>query len=296
MADLRETGIDWTGIEAAIATATGEVFHVKETRRIGGGCINFALKISDGSRSLFLKLNTLDRAFMFAAEAEGLQQMASTHTVRVPHPITHGQTAKHSFLVLEWIDWGRPCAASERALGIQLARLHQSTQNSFGWVMDNTIGSTPQPNPLLQDGIEFLRDHRLGHQIHLARRKGARLPLSESLLERLPEYFESYTPVPSLLHGDLWSGNQSTDSEGQPVIYDPACYFGDREAEFGIIHMFGGFSRAFFKGYQDTWPLHETHERRQDLHLLYHQLNHWNLFGGGYLQEAESTLQRLLKK
>lgn len=290
------TTMDWSPIENAIREVTGHAFQVREARPVGGGCINQSLQLRDGDQRYFIKLNAPELEGMFQAEAEGLREIANTGTVRVPIPITQGRTNHHSFLVLECLTWGRPNRSTSRKLGQQLAEMHRILQPSFGWVMDNTIGSTPQPNPVTGDGLEFLREHRLEHQFRLARQNGAKLPNAEALLERLPVFFEGYQPVPSLLHGDLWSGNQATDEFGEPVIFDPACYHGDREAEFGIIHMFGGFDRDFFEGYQSVWPLDPGHWERRDLHLLYHQLNHFNLFGGGYLAEAESSLNRLLKK
>ena len=184
-----------------------------------------------------------------------------------------------------------------RELGRRLARLHRVTGSRFGWDRDNTIGATPQVNTPGSDWIAFWREHRLGFQLGLAARNGHGGRLQQrggQLMEKLPEFFRDCTPAPSLLHGDLWGGNAGFDASGDPVIYDPAVYYGDRETDIAMTELFGGFSADFYSGYNAEFPLDAGYAHRKDLYNLYHVLNHLNLFGGGYGAQAERMIDRLL--
>jgi fructosamine-3-kinase len=214
---------------------------------------------------------------MFEAEFTGLQELEKTQSVRVPVPVSYGKTAGHSFLVLEYLEFGGSTQASERLLGRQLALMHQQQQPYFGWHRDNTIGSTLQLNTPSHDWLTFWRGQRLGFQLKLAASKGYGGDLQnkgERLCSDMPALFERYKPQPSLLHGDLWSGNAAVDKQGYPVIFDPACYYGDREADLAMTELFGGFSRDFYAAYQAVWPLDEGYGIRKSFYNLYHILNH----------------------
>ncbi len=232
---------------------------------------------------------------MFAAEHAGLRQMADTRTVRVPQPVAHGVAGPLAFLALEYLQLaGR---GNARVLGEQLAAQHCASATQFGFAFDNTIGSTPQPNDWMNEWIGFWRERRLGFQLQLARRNGyggKLLELGERLQEALPSFFAGYTPQPSLLHGDLWGGNHSYLADGTPVIYDPAPYYGDREADIAMTELFGGFDPGFYDAYRASWPLDAGYGTRKTLYNLYHILNHANLFGGGYARQAEGMMQRML--
>jgi fructosamine-3-kinase len=168
-------------------------------------------------------------------------------------------------------------------------------QTRFGWRRDNTIGDTPQPNPASDNWVAFLREHRLGFQCRLAKRNGLRLDGADELLGQLDGFFTEYKPRPSLLHGDLWSGNMAYGPSGEPVVFDPATYCGDREVEFGLAEMFGGFGDDFWSAYEAEWPLDPGYSTRKLLYRLYHTLNHFNIFGGGYGSAAEGIIGRLLR-
>jgi protein-ribulosamine 3-kinase len=289
--------VDWSNITQQITAATRQDFTARAVQSIAGGDINAAFRLQDGQVGYFVKLNRPELEHMFAAEFIGLQELANTGTLRVPKPIIYGQSNTHSFLVLEWLDLGRSGVSSERLLGQQLAHLHQQPQSSFGWHCDNTIGSTLQPNHQNHDWIKFWREQRLGFQLQLAAKNGygGRLQSSgERLCSELSTLFTGYTPTPSLLHGDLWSGNVASDTKGNPVIFDPACYYGDREADIAMTELFGGFSSNFYAAYHDVWALDKGYQVRKQLYNLYHILNHLNLFGSGYLRQAENTVARLL--
>jgi fructosamine-3-kinase len=284
-------------IAQQIQSSTGEPFELLSTQSLSGGDINSAYRFQGRQRSYFVKLNHPHLLPMFTAELAGLQALAATKTLRVPLPITCGASSEHAFIVLEIIEWGANSPTASRLLGQQLARLHQQPQTYFGWQLDNTIGTTPQPNPHHTDWLVFWREQRLGHQLRLAKSNGygGRLQsLGEQLCDQLGAFFTDYKPIPSLLHGDLWGGNTAVDQHGQPVIFDPACYYGDRETDLAMTELFGGFDRHFYAAYQATWPLDQGFTTRKILYNLYHILNHLNLFGGGYARQAETMLEKLL--
>jgi fructosamine-3-kinase len=283
-------------ISAAIAAATQRPFALRSFTPVGGGDINASYRIesTDGT-CYFVKLNSAQRLAMFAAEAAGLQAIADTGAIRIPQVIAHGKAEQQNFLVLEHLPLdGR---SNSKLLGAQLAALHKNTSAQFGFVQDNFIGSTPQPNSWCDDWVTFWREHRLGFQLQLAKENGysGKLQtLGQNLLDALPPFFANYTPQPSLLHGDLWSGNHGFLADGTPVIFDPATYYGDRECDLAMTELFGGYGADFYAAYRKTWPLDAGYEMRRDLYNLYHILNHANLFGGGYAQQAEAMMQRLL--
>lgn len=291
-----KVNMNWQIISEQIEAATGQAFKIVSSHAVDGGDINAAFRLKGHDRTYFVKLNRADLAAMFEAELEGLKELASTQALRVPDAITTGSTADSAFLVLENIEFGASGKASERLLGQQLARLHAVKQPYFGWRRDNTIGSTHQPNGHYNDWLRFWREQRLGFQLKLAAENGygGRLQAAgERLLGDLDAFFVDYAPTPSLLHGDLWAGNAAVDQQGLPVIFDPACYYGDREADLAMTELFGGFGRDFYAAYRDAWPLGEGYAVRKTLYNLYHILNHLNLFGGGYLRQAENMIALL---
>ncbi len=284
-------------IARAISQATGEAFMPNVRQGVGGGCINNSEVLEGGGRRYFVKSNEAERLDMFEAEAAGLVEIAASNSVRVPRPICTGRHGGQSFLVLEYLEIGGGGGKTDAQLGRQLAAMHHATRTCFGWQRDNTIGSTPQINSEETDWIVFYREHRLRYQLKLAAENGYRGSLQtqgEQLLERLPMFFSAYTPPPSLLHGDLWGGNHAAITDGAPVIFDPAVYYGDREADLAMTELFGGFGAGFYSAYRAAWPLDPGYRVRKDLYNLYHVLNHLNLFGGGYRGQAEPLIGRLL--
>ncbi|MEO0852036.1 MAG: fructosamine kinase family protein, partial [Cyanobacteria bacterium J06648_11] len=238
----------WSALAGEISTATGEPFEVTRQRSVGGGSINAAYRV-DGrvagrDRVYFVKLGNLAAFEMYAAEAEGLQAMHHTQTMRVPTPICWGTFDSTAYVVMDFIELSRGGVGSAEKLGQQLAAMHRHASDRFGWHRNNTIGSTPQRNEPSQNWVEFYRDRRLDFQLRLARRNGysgSWMQDAEKLGDRLHVFFTSYQPEASLLHGDLWSGNYGFDESGQPVIFDPATYYGDREADIAMTELFGGF-------------------------------------------------------
>ena len=284
-------------LAAALADATGRHVADRPGHAVGGGSINECVQWLTSERPLFVKLADADRLEMFEAEAEGLHELQRAAAVRVPCVLGLGSAAGRAFLALEWIDFGRSTPRTEAMLGEQLAALHRVTAAQFGWHRDNTIGATPQRNDWTAAWPEFFARHRLGCQLDLAERNGHGgrwLERGRALCERLDAFFEGYRPQPSLLHGDLWGGNWATDAGGAPVLFDPAAYYGDREADLAMTYLFGGFGRAFYDAYHAAWPLDPGAGVRRDLYNLYHVLNHLNLFGGGYRAQAGALIERLL--
>lgn len=283
-------------LEQSLSTALGAAIDARP-QAVGGGSINEAVRYRTSRGPVFVKRGPAAALAMFEAEAAGLTALDEAKAVRVPQVLAVGEADGAAFLALEWIEFGAATRTSEAMLGEQLALQHRATAAAFGWDRDNTIGSTPQCNTWCKDWIEFFRERRLGFQLDLASRNGASARVIERgrlLCDSLVAFFPSYRPAPSLLHGDLWGGNWAVDAAGHPVIFDPAVYFGDREADIAMTKLFGGFGPGFYSAYRAAWPLDEAFETRGVLYNLYHVLNHYNLFGGGYLARAQSMIDRLL--
>lgn len=263
---------------------------------VGGGDIASAWRLETAAGAVFLKTLPAAEADLLTSECAGLEALAFAKAIRVPEVRAQGATASDAWLALEWLDLEPLGSRAAAKLGEAFAALHRVHDDHHGWHRDNYIGRTPQPNPPVEDWPAFFRTHRLQHQLELARARGFEGTLiSEGykLCERLPALFESYRPEPSLLHGDLWAGNAG-EVHGEPVVFDPAVYYGDRESDIAMTRLFGGYPRGFYSEYRRAWPLDDGYERREDLYQLYHILNHLNLFGGAYLGQAQRLIARLL--
>jgi protein-ribulosamine 3-kinase len=285
-------------LSSVIRGETQRTFEVCGATSVHGGSINesFRLEGTNGE-CYFLKLNEARHHPIFVAEVAGLRAIGATNTLRVPQPIAHGVVGEQSYLVLEYLELAPQGDA--KLLGEQLAELHRCKAKAYGFVQDNFIGTTPQPNTWDSNWIDFWRKQRLGFQLQLAATKGGdteMLSLGEKLMDALPAFFDGYTPQPSLLHGDLWSGNHAFTELGAPTIFDPAAYYGDRECDLAMTELFGGFPEKFYTAYRASWPLDEGYSSRRDLYNLYHILNHANLFGEQYAGRAKIMMQGLLAR
>jgi fructosamine-3-kinase len=258
--------------------------RIDSARSVSGGCIHDCYEARIGGARRFLKTNAAEYADAFAAEADGLRALRDAG-LRAPEPLACGVVGAHAYLLLEFLELtGRGDFA---ALGRMLAHAHRKPGPRFGWARDNYIGSTPQKNTWCDDWPQFWQEQRLRPQIELARRNGFDLKMPDSQM-----VLKNHKPRPALLHGDLWSGNAGFTKEG-PVVFDPAVYYGDREADVAMTGLFGGFPREFYEAYHETFPLEAGYEKRKHLYNLYHLLNHLNLFGGGYLGQVRSCLRLL---
>ncbi len=285
---------------------TGLELEITQAKSVAGGDINQAMMLVCHDKSRwFLKLNHKDKIDMFKAEAQGLTELGRAGAIKVPEPVCTGVTNTVSFLLLEYLDLSG--TANTKLFGEQLAHLHlfhnkniqdQSLQHrQFGWACNNTIGSTPQINKLEDDWVLFYKKHRLGFQLKLALENGAPpslLAKGNQLISNLDILFKNYQPVASILHGDLWSGNWGGDKNGNPIIYDPAVYFGDHEADLAMMELFGNPGEQFFAAYRSVFPIDPGYSVRKTLYNLYHILNHFNLFAGGYAMQAEQMIDQLL--
>jgi fructosamine-3-kinase len=262
---------------------------------VHGGDINQAFRLECGVHKYFVKVNRADLLSMFVAEKAGLDAIRHSQTIRVPEVFLIGHQDNYAYIVMEYIELGGRADAGLFATAV--AAMHCCFQDQFGFECDNTIGSTPQHNTFNIDWIDFWRQHRLGFQLELAQQNGLDAGLIDAgnrLAENLGKFFKTYHPRPSLLHGDLWSGNQGADLDGNPVIYDPACYYGDHEADLAMMELFGHPGEHFFASYAEHFPIDSGYAERRELYNLYHVLNHANLFGGGYAARAQCTIERLL--
>ncbi len=282
-------------LSAEISRALGRPFRAEAVREAGGGCIHRACVLEGGGERWFAKLNAADALPLFEAEQDGLAALAQADALRVPRPLCCGVLDGQAFLVLEYLDL-RPLTLREEAVacGRALAALHRHSGTHYGWRRDNFIGATPQINTEHDNWPRFFAAARLLPQLERAAAHSRALQKKgESLAEKLPAFFLDHRPQPSLLHGDLWHGNAAMCGE-MPAVFDPAVYFGDRETDLAMTELFGGFPETFHAAYREAWPLAEGYETRKTLYNLYHVLNHLNLFGSGYLRQAERMIDKLL--
>lgn len=252
------------------------------------------MRLSDGT-ALFLKTRGA-APDQFLREAEGLELLAEG-PLRVPRVVE--ASANPPFLLSEWIETGPRNRSHQETLGRGLAFVHQNLRSDrFGYQHDNFIGANPQPNGWYTDWCLFWRQQRLGFQRHLAQRLGRSDGQLNRLLERLLERLEQFLAEPAepacLLHGDLWGGNVLADASGEPVLIDPAFYYGRREADLAMTTLFDGFERRFYDAYEEVWPLAPGAPERLEIYKLYHLLNHLNLFGSSYYGACLAILKRFV--
>ena len=278
-------------------------FAAQAVRWSAGGASAWAQawRLDAGGTRHFVKAARGAYRTMVDAEADGLRALAATAAIRVPRVVTTGTQGDVAFLVLEWLDLEG--ALDHAALGRALAVLHRAPApcgpggERFGWPRDNWIGGTEQRNGWRDDWAAFFRDARLLPQLERAAQNGYGSALARDgarLAAALPALLRGHDPAPSLVHGDLWSGNVAGMRDGAPAIFDPAAYVGDREVDLAMTELFGGFAPAFHAAYREAWPPPDGYATRRTLYNLYHVLNHLNLFGESYLARAKRDVATLL--
>ena len=271
---------------------------IKSTSSVSGGCIADSRKLQlDSGKVYFLKQLRGSSSGVFDAEERGLKELRKSGTVNVPKVVCKGP----DFLLLQWIEAGYNRSSSRmEMLGRQFAELHRYRGNKFGFYEDNLLGDSPQSNkPSKEGGLSwavFYAENRLEFQTSLAVKKGYATPemrnLMENLIKKVPDLISGTEEEPSLLHGDLWSGNYLIDARGIPWLIDPAVYYGHREADLAMTSLFGGFSNTFYSAYKSAYPIASGYVEREPLYQLYHLLNHLNLFGTNYYGQVISILRR----
>lgn len=293
-----------TDICQSLADVLGQDIELDTWQPVSGGSIHQAWHvISQCGRHFFIKTNQTNKYHTLKAEYLGLQELnnhiSQENPLRIPKVYTLNRNEQYSWLILEYIDFGQQTPASQAALGHGLALLHQHTAPQFGFSSDNVIGESLQTNIWTKDWLSFWAEQRLGTQFKLAAQHGFYNSIqneAEQLLNLLPQLLQDHQPTPSLLHGDLWAGNAACDDAGNPIIFDPAVYYGDRECDLAMTALFGGFSADFYAAYNHVYPLDSGYEQRKDLYNLYHILNHANLFGGGYIGQSQSMMQQIIRQ
>ena len=293
---------------------------VLDRRELGGGCISDVSVVSidtddaelrnrianpessDGRLRVVIKRNSADMESNFRCEADGLAALSDVGAVHVPTVYGVAVIDGHAYLAMEWIEAspGRGSTALFERFGKQLAELHRTTSGRrIGWHEDNFLGSARQPNAACSSWDAFFAERRIGYQIRWACDQGlvdSTLQSDcETIVSRMGDLLSGRDDATSLLHGDLWSGNYLFDSGGEPVLIDPAVYYGCREAEWGMIKWFGGCPPEFERAYLEAWPMPDGWRRRVQIYLLYHQLNHLNLFGGSYAEGCRRTARDVLR-
>ena len=288
-------------LEGAVMAATRADWSLLSAAPVSGGCIHTALRLegedAGGPTRHFAKIADPGGAPMLVAEADGLDALRQAGALRVPGVIAGGEDGEHAWLVLEWLDLAPLDPASGAKLGVALAAQHRLPQVRFGWEKDNFIGSSVQQNGWSEDWLAFWREKRIHAQLRLAMQRrypSKMIDRGERLLADCAAFFRTHAPTPSLLHGDLWGGNASALAGGTPVVFDPAVYCGDREADLAMTELFGGFPGDFHAAYRAAWPLDAGYAVRRDFYNLYHVLNHANLFAGGYVEQGTRLIERLV--
>ncbi len=284
----------WPAIEAALARHQEHGARITTVKPVSGGDINKTYCVHAGNGIFLVKINDRRLQGLFACEQQGLEALKQTGALRVPAPLLTGETGNYQFLVMEWLSPGAPCRDFWQRFGHGLAGLHRCTAERFGWPSDNYIGPLLQPNAGAASWSDFYAGQRLLPMIKLAFNKGrcrqADMADVESICRRLETWFSP--AIPSLLHGDLWSGNYMAGPEGEPAVFDPAVYYGHREMDLAMSLLFGGFDKAFYEAYEEAFPLGQGWRERAALCQLYPLLVHLVLFGDRYYGQVKEVLRK----
>ncbi|MGH7503170.1 MAG: fructosamine kinase family protein [Longimicrobiales bacterium] len=282
-------------VEATLTTPDSA--RIAAVRPVGGGCISPAARIELGhGESLFLKWDASGQSpeTFFAEEARSLRELAKANAVRTPAVLGVGP----HWLLLEWLEPGRARDDTWAALGRKVAALHRTQGRQFGWAAGNFIGSLPQSNRHHAHWPDFWREQRLLPQWTRARQAGYFDAKDERAFDRMLAGLDALLAAgdmdgPSLLHGDLWSGNIHIMTSGEAALVDPCSAYGHREVDLAMAALFGGFDRAFFDAYAEAWPLAGgSRVGRRNAYQLYYLLVHVNLFGEGYAGGVRNAIAR----
>ena len=280
--------------------------QICQVRQISGGCISHAFQVRatlavGDEVDFFVKSNHQQFVDNYRCEWNGLTAIERTGTIRVPRLIASGIVEDEAWLILEWVKRGKKTSNFFESFGRQLATMHLTTRgHEIGWEQDNYLGASLQRNQAKQNWPDFFASQRITMQIRMA---SDQYDLPQSFLSQLEKIasamgsvLQGSEPETSLIHGDLWSGNFLSDEEGKPVLIDPAVYRGNREAEFGMLRLFGNCPALFYDSYHESFPLPDGWENRCNVYVLYHLLNHLNLFGPSYLDDCKRMCSTILSE
>lgn len=267
----------------------------KFIRNLHGGDINQVYLIqADGNHFVVKQNNAIEFPQMLEKEFRAMEFLHENSPLYYPKMVHQFTMENHQFLIMEYVEEGQNSSDTQRILGKGLAQQHQISNKTFGWNEDNYIGSLKQVNAEKENWNDFFIENRLLFQTKIAFDNGLLtlkdLQQFERLFHRLNELFPNEKPA--LLHGDLWGGNYFVSKENEPILYDPAIYFGQREMDIAMTQLFGGFSNEFYEAYQDEFPLEKDWKNRIPMFQLYPNLVHLNLFGSGYLESLRTVLKR----
>jgi len=279
----------------SLERATGISADTIRFTPVGGGSINETYKVTAGKEPFFCKVNSVAKLpGLFTSEAEGLSLLALQNVIRIPRFIATGTIDEQQVLLLEWVEQGLKSDRFWERFGEQLAALHHVQGKQFGLKSDNYMGALHQYNKESDSWTDFFIHQRLQPQVKLAVDNklldGNAVNRFEKLYDKLPDIFSAEPPV--LLHGDLWSGNFLCDDREQPVLIDPAVYYGHRSIDLGMTTLFGGFDALFYESYQHHYPLPVNYKEQRDVCNIYPLLIHLNLFGKSYLADVLNTIRR----
>lgn len=280
-------------IQAALATRHGLPARRCRVDALGGGETGATFQVDLNGRAAFLKW--LSDGDALDAEADGLAALAKA--IRVPEVLDHGNLAGGRALLLEWLPLSAPGERFWPAFGRSLAALHGVEGERFGHHRDNWIGANPQYNRPDSDWPRFFVEQRLLPQLRWARDRGLEAAVSERLervMARVPAWLAGLSVRPALVHGDLWRGNVGALAGGRPVVFDPAVYYGHAEVDLAMLSLFGPVPDTFYRAYGKN-PEAVDFQHRVRLYNLYHLLNHFNLFGGGYAGAVADSATALLR-
>ena len=299
----------------ALALATNYGVDIKLTRtfKLAGGDVNkaYGIELSNGV-DIFMKANEKDNVDFFVQEANNLEAISKTNSIGTPEVVAlgtdNGEDVGYSFLLLKYVPEDNKTNLFWENLARSLANMHKAESErflpkdkltkgcKFGFLQDNYIGRTKQINTPTKTWIEFFRDNRLLPQFKLAQKyfENDEIKNFEKLIDKISDFLIE-PEKPSLLHGDLWSGNILCGKNETPYLIDPACYVGHPEADIAMTELFGGFNSVFYSVYKEVGLLQDDYVSRRDLYNLYHVLNHVNLFGQSYLGAAKAIIKKYVE-
>ncbi|MCE2570500.1 fructosamine kinase family protein [Motilimonas eburnea] len=284
----------WSDICNNIRNSIDSDFHPIERKPLLNGNISHTYRLSSHNKQYFVKINDLDKVDLYVCQADNLNQIAKSQTIQCPQVICYGTTRAFSYLVLEYFNFSQHAHANWFSTGEQIARLHQfGEQKMFGWDTDNYISALVQPNRWAKRWSSFFAEQRIGWQLELAMENGMAFGRIDSIVEQAQQVLQHHKPTPSLLHGNLWLGNLGF-SHAEPVIFDSASYWGDREAEIARSRLLQSFPDSFYQGYQQAFPLAHDYTDRELVYQLYYLLAMCNQDGSDHQLKTEMVVKRIM--